>query len=130
MSELAAFHRCAAELLRYLGFAEVALDAEQEVVALWVEPDFRLYLGALGQDSCFMKLDLGDVLLSSDPAVLARALRQNQPSGQPWQAVTALDQDGRLGCWLRLPCHGGDLSTWVGALEALLRDADALLYAT
>lgn len=130
MSELVAFHRCAAELLHYLGFAEVALDAEQEVVALWVEPGFGLYLGTLDREHWFMKVDLGDVLPQSDPAVLARALRHNQPSGQPWQVVTALDQDGRLGCWLRLPCHGGDLSTWIGALEALLRDADELLYAS
>ncbi|OQS49206.1 CesT family type III secretion system chaperone [Chromobacterium violaceum] len=127
MHDLTAFHHCAAELLRHLGFDAPQPAAGQEVVSLTVEQRFTLHLGAIDQDSWFMQADLGDALPSPSAALLERALRGNQIAARPWQPVAALDTEGRLGCWLRLPSHGVDLPMLAAALDALIAAAEDLL---
>ncbi|AXE30634.1 hypothetical protein DK842_12405 [Chromobacterium phragmitis] len=127
MHDLAAFHRNAAELLRHLGFDAPALAAGQDTVSLTVEQRFTLHLGAIDQDRWFMQADLGDALPSPSAALLECALRGNQLSALPWQPVAALDEQGRLACWLRLPGHGLDLPQLAAALDALIALAEALL---
>ncbi|BBH12678.1 CesT family type III secretion system chaperone [Chromobacterium haemolyticum] len=129
MPGLIAFHRCVAGLLQHLGFDAPELAADQEVLSLQLEQRFSLHFVCLDQDSWFMQADLGDALPSPGPAVLAQALRRNQLALQAWQPVVSLDQDERLGCWLRLPCQGCDLPSMASALDAVIVCAEELLSA-
>ncbi|WP_434630180.1 CesT family type III secretion system chaperone [Chromobacterium sp. CV08] len=124
MPDLSAFHRNAADLLRHLGFDAPPADG-RDLISLTVEQRFQLHLGAIDHDSWFMLAELGSPPASPEAAL--RALDGNRLAASPWQPVAALDDDGRLCCWLRLPGSGCDLPQLATAFDALIARAEALL---
>ncbi|AUH52441.1 hypothetical protein CXB49_17380 [Chromobacterium sp. ATCC 53434] len=124
MPDLSAFHRNAAELLRHLGFSTPPTD-DRDLISLTVEQRFQVHLGGIDHDSWFMLAELDGPPASPEAAL--RALAGNQLAGAPCLPVAALDDNGRLCCWLRLPGSGCDLPQLAAAFDALIARAEALL---
>ncbi|MBV8649799.1 CesT family type III secretion system chaperone, partial [Paludibacterium sp.] len=129
MHDLSAFHRCAIELLRHIGFDPPSPAADQDVISLTVEQRCMVHMGSLDATHWFMQAEIDGLVTENQGALLVQALRANQMTPSLRQPVVALDADNRLCCWLCLPLSGCDLPAQLSAFDALIACAEGLLTA-
>jgi hypothetical protein len=126
MRDLQQFHAMANEFLQMVGLAAETFADDQDTLSIKVEERFSIHFCIDQSGSVFF---LGDRL--KDDGISTAGfhrdwLMANQISSGGLQPVTALNENGELTCWVRLPsgiCEAGEL---VEAFDVLVERMDML----
>lgn len=126
MHDLQRFHEMANDLLRLIGLPEEVFAARQDAVSIAVEDRFSIHFCIDQSGSYFF---LGD-RLNEDGRSTAGFHRQwlmaNQIRCGALQPVTALNENGELSCWVRLPSGVGGADELIAAFDVLVERMDQL----
>jgi len=128
MRNLVQFYIMANDLLNAIGLPVESFAAEQDTVSINVEERFAIHFCMDRSGSCFF---LGDRLQPDGKSTASfhrEWLMANQIRCGALQPVVALNGDGELSCWVRLPTGICPLPELLSAFDVLVAKMDELTH--
>lgn len=127
MSGIEEFHACLIRLLHQVGFHDVRLEKDQDVLSLEVDSNFDMHFIYAEPDSWILLAELrGLAARAAEQAFLQSMLRMNQLSDKNWQPVVGLNAENIPVCWLRLPLRGMNGAKTLAAFSRVITCVESM----